>query len=87
EILVDSATGYILEEEALEIEAGANAALRGALLDKPKASGASFTLSRTDNLLTTSTINCSCRVIPMAYPEFIDVEIGFENPAIQARGV
>ena len=87
EILVDSTTGYILEEEALEIEAGANAALRGSLMAKPKASGASFTLSRTDNLLSTSTINCTCRVVPLAYPEFIEVEIGFENPAIQARGV
>jgi hypothetical protein len=87
EILVDSTTGYILEEEALEIEAGANAALRGALLAKPKASGARFVLSRTDNLLSTKTLNCSCRVVPLAYPEFIEVEIGYENPAIQARGV
>jgi hypothetical protein len=87
EILVDAQTGFILEEEALEIEAGANAALRGALLAKPKASGARFVLSRTDNLLSTKTLNCSARVVPLAYPEFIDVEIGFENPAIQARGV
>lgn len=87
EILVDATTGYILEDEALEIEAGANAALEGALLDKPKASNASFVLSRTDNLLSTKTINCTCRVVPMAYPEFIEIEIGFENPALQARGV
>jgi hypothetical protein len=87
EILVDSTTGYILEEEALEIEAGANAALRGALLTKPKASAANLTVSRTDNLLSTKTMNCSCRVTPLAYPEFIEVEIGFENPAIQAVGV
>jgi hypothetical protein len=87
EILVDRTTGYILEEEALEIEAGANAALRGSLLAKPKASAAAFVLSRTDNLLGTKTITCTCRVVPLAYPEFIEVEIGFENPAIQARGV
>ncbi len=87
EILVNSTTGYILEEEALEIEAGATARLRAALRAKPKASGVSFTLSRTDNLLTSSTLNCSCRVVPLAYPEYIDVEIGFTNPALQARGV
>lgn len=87
EILVDSDTGYILEEEALEIEAGALAALRGALLAKPKASGVEFTVSRTDNLLSTKTMNTTCRVQPMAYPEFINVEIGFTNPALQARGV
>lgn len=87
EILVNSDTGYILEEEALEIEAAATAQLRGALLAKPKASGVSFTVSRTDNLLSTKTMNCTARVIPLAYPEFIEVEIGFENPALQARGV
>lgn len=87
EILVNSTTGYILEEEALEIEAGANAALRAALLTKPKASGARFVLSRTDNLLSTKLMNCSVRVVPLAYPETIAAEIGFENPAIQARGV
>jgi len=87
EILVDSATGYILEEEALEIEAAATAQLRGALLSKPKASAVSFAVSRTDNLLSTKTMNCTCRVVPLAYPEFIEVEIGFENPALQARGV
>lgn len=87
EILVSETTGYILEEEALEIEAGANAALRASLLGVPKASGARFVLSRTDNLLSTSKLNGSCRVVPLAYPEFIDVEIGYENPALQARGV
>lgn len=87
EILVDATTGYILEEEALEIEAGAAARLKGALLAKPKASAARFVLSRTDNLLSTKTINCTCRVTPLSYPEFIEVEIGYENPAIQARGV
>jgi hypothetical protein len=87
EILVDSETGFILEEEALEIEAGVNSALDGALLAKPKASAATFVLSRTDNLLSTKTMNCTIRVVPMAYPEFISAEIGFENPAITARGV
>jgi len=87
EILVNSTTGFILEEEALEIEAGANAALRGSLLTKPKASAARLVLSRTDNLLSTKTLNCTCRIVPLAYPEFIEAEIGFENPAIQARGV
>jgi hypothetical protein len=87
EILVDAETGFILEEEALEIEAGANSALDGALLAKPKASAATFVLSRTDNLLSTKTMNCTIRVVPMAYPEFISAEIGFENPAITARGV
>jgi hypothetical protein len=86
DLLVDPDTGYILEEEALDIEVGALAAMEGALMAKPKASGVEFTVSRTDNLLSTKTMNCTARVKPKAYPEFINVEIGFTNPALQARG-
>ncbi|NIR32218.1 MAG: hypothetical protein GWN84_23555, partial [Gammaproteobacteria bacterium] len=55
-IAVNASTGFILESEALEIEAGANAILRGVLLAKPKASAATVTLSRDDNLLSTKTL-------------------------------
>lgn len=82
-VLVDKATGYILEEDALEIEAGANAALRTVLLEKPKASSAIFVLSRTDNLLSTQTMTGEARVVPLAYPETINLSVGFTNPALQ----
>ncbi len=75
-------SGFILEADALEIEGGALALLRSALLSKPKASDAQFTLSRTDNLLSTKTLTATCRIIPLAYPEFIEIEIGFYNPAL-----
>lgn len=80
-ILVDRKSGFILEEEALEIEAGGRAAMRRALLAKPKASGISFTISRTDNLLSTKLMNAEARVIPLAYVEFISMTLGFLNPA------
>ena len=82
-ILVDEATGFILESEALEIESGALAAMRSALLAKPKASAVQFVLSRFDNVLSTKTLTGTARVIPLAYPEFVDLEIGFLNPALQ----
>jgi hypothetical protein len=82
-VLVDKTTGFILESEALEIESGARAAMRSVLLAKPKASGIQFALSRVDNLLSTKTLNGTARVIPLAYPEFIDLEVGFLNPALQ----
>lgn len=82
-IAVDRATGFILEEEALEIEAGGNAALAAVLSGSPKASGWSFVVSRTDNLLSTKTLNATTRVIPLAYVEFIEESIGFLNPALQ----
>lgn len=74
--------GFILEADALEIEGGALALLRSALLSAPKASDVQFTLSRTDNLLSTKTLTGTARIIPLAYPEFIDIEIGFYNPAL-----
>ena len=82
-VLVDKNTGFILESEAQEIESGANAVLEAALLAKPKASGTSFTLSRTDNLLSTKTMTGQARVIPLAYPEFINLDLGFLNPALR----
>jgi hypothetical protein len=82
-IRVNATTGFIREQDALEIEAGARAALRTALLAKPKASAVSFVLSRTDNLLSTSTMTGEARVTPLAYPEFITLQVGFLNPALQ----
>jgi hypothetical protein len=84
-VRVNAATGYILEEEALEIESGARAVMRAALMAKPKASGIEFTLSRTDNLLTTKTMTGQARVIPLAYSEFINIDLGFKNPALQTQ--
>jgi len=84
-VLVDKTTGFILEEEAQEIEAGARAAMRSVLLAKPKASDVAFTLSRTDNLLSTKTMNGEARVTPLAYVEQIAIQVGFFNPALQVQ--
>jgi Protein of unknown function (DUF2586) len=86
-ILVAKATGFILEEEALEIEAGAMAILRDVLLAKPKASATLFALARNDNLLSTKTLTGDMRVVPLAYPEFITLTVGFINPALQVQAV
>jgi hypothetical protein len=86
-VLVSQVTGYILEPEALEIEAGARQAMADVLLAKPKASGVQFTLSRVDNILSSKTLTGDARVTPLAYPEAIDLEVGFFNPALQAQQV
>lgn len=82
-ILVDPTTGFILEREALEIESGALGVMRSLLLAKPKASAVQFVLSRTDNVLSTKTLTGDARIVPLAYPEWIDVTIGWFNPALQ----
>lgn len=86
-ILVDTTSGFILESEALEIESGARAVMRSVLLAKPKASGVQFVLSRTDNILSTKTLTGTARVIPLAYPETIELEVGFLNPALTVQTV
>jgi hypothetical protein len=84
-IRVDPTTGFILEEEALEIEAGALSTMRAVLMAKPKASGVQFRLSRTDNLLVTKTLTGDARIIPLAYIEFIEITVGYFNPALQVQ--
>jgi hypothetical protein len=86
-ILVSKVTGFILESEALEIETGALAAMTAVLMAKPKASAVLFSLNRTDNVLSTKTINGQGRIIPLAYPEFFNLDVGFYNPALQIQAV
>lgn len=84
-IRVDAATGYILETDALEIEAGCNAVLRAGLRAKPKVSAVTFTLSRTDNILSTKTLTGSIRLTPLAYPEVIELDASYFNPALAVK--
>lgn len=83
-VRVNKATGFILEADALELEKAAESVLRGELLGAPMASGVRVVVSRTDNLLSTKTMNVDARLYPLAYPEFINLSIGFINPAIRA---
>lgn len=82
-IRVNRKTGFILESEARDIESGANNAMGTALLTRPKASAVSFVLSRTDNLLSTQTLNYTARIVPLGYPKTITGSIGFNNPALR----
>jgi hypothetical protein len=89
--LVDARTGFILESEALETEAGADAVMRAVLRAKPMCSGGGIDgkaarfckVSRTDNLLSTKTMTVQGGVIPLAYPKVINIDLGFKNPALQ----
>lgn len=86
-ILVDRRTGFILENEAKEIESGANAVLRAVLLTKPKASSATVSVSRTDLILSTKTLSVTAVIVPLAYPKTISLTIGFRNPALTVTAV
>jgi hypothetical protein len=82
-VLVNATTGFILETEALEIERGATVALESSLMARPMASAVSFTLSRTDNILSTKTLTGQGFVTPLAYPKTFNIEVGYRNPALQ----
>jgi hypothetical protein len=86
-IQVSRKTGFILSAAATRIELGADAVLATVLLAKPKASGAYFKLSRTDNLLSLPALNGGAKVLPLVYPEWINVDLSFENPALQIQAV
>lgn len=86
-VRVSRETGFILETEARDIEEGARAVLRAVLMTQPKASGFTFDVARDDNLLSTQTLTVSGRVIPLGYPEFINLSLGFMNPALQTQAV
>lgn len=86
-VRVSKKTGFILEQDAVEIERGGIAVMRSLLGEAPKASGWQFVVSRTDNVLATKTLTTTGRVIPLGYPEFIDFEIGLLNPAMQIEVV
>lgn len=86
-VRVDKDTGFILEADAREIEAGARAAMAAKLTAKPKASEIQFALSRTDSLLSTKTMTGTARVKPLAYPKLVELEVGFMNPALAVQTV
>jgi len=82
-VLVNATTGTILEEEARDIEAGADALLSATLLTKPKASDARCVLNRTDNIISTKKLRATAYIVPLAYPKLIEIDLGFRNPILQ----
>jgi len=60
-------TGRINPEDALAIEGKVNGRLVRELVGTRKTSSAAFTLSRTDNVLTTGEITWQTRVVPLIY--------------------
>lgn len=83
DLLADATTGYILEAEALDVDANVNAALKTNVVDTRDATSVVFKLNRTDNALSTFLLKGVCRTIPLLYPKFFNVDVGFYNPALR----
>ena len=81
-VRVDATTGFILEVEAQRIEAEVTAKLSAGLIASGNASSIAFTVSRTENMLSSATLRTITRCVPMAYSREIVADVGFKNPAL-----
>lgn len=80
--LVDANTGFILPLEANRFEKRVNSQLKAGIVATGDASGATVSVSRTTNLLSTSVEPVTVRIVPLSYYKGIQTNIGFSNPAI-----
>lgn len=76
-VRVNTATGHILEKDALALEAGCNAAVNNALFAPGFISGAQCQVARDDNILSTKTLTVNEFIVPLGYAKFINVTLGF----------
>lgn len=77
----DTDTGFIAEEDALEIEELVNKQLERALVNNRRASAAKFIVSRIDDILSTDTVNGDVEVQFKGYPKKFIIRIGARRPA------
>lgn len=83
DIVVNAKTGFILDEQANDIDIVVNAALQLELTDEREASDVVFRLRRDENILSTLTLRGPLQVTPLAYAKLIKVTAGFYNPALK----
>lgn len=83
-IRVDTATGFVYEPEALQIESLVNGQLVAGVVATGDASGSTVKLSRSQNILSTNTEPVEVRIVPLGKMKFIKVNIGYSNPALAA---
>jgi hypothetical protein len=81
DVRIDEETGFIDERDAQAIDGQVEGKLSAALIDSDEASSLTALISRTDDLLATSTANAEVAIVPKGYLKTINVKIGFRNPA------
>lgn len=85
DVRINGETGFIDERDAVEIESQVQAKEEAALKSaEDEISSVTVAVSRTDNLLSTSTCNVEISGVPKGYLETIKTNIGFKNPALSA---
>lgn len=82
DVIVSASNGFIIEDEASDIDTAVDHELDELLVKTRNASAAKFLLNRTDNLLSTFKLKGKVRVTPLGYVKFFDVDVGFYNPTM-----
>ncbi|MCS7069095.1 MAG: DUF2586 family protein [Meiothermus sp.] len=77
-------SGNIYEPDARAIEAFVEGQLLAGLVSPGHASAVQVSLKRDSNVLSTRSTTLTVRVRPLGYLEYIQVDIGFANPALEA---
>lgn len=83
-VRVSPSTGFIDERDAQAFEAKVNSQLKAGVVATGDASASSVVMSRTQNILATSSEPVTVRITPLGYLENIPTNIGFTNPAALA---
>jgi len=78
------AQGNIYEPDARAIEAFVEGQLLAGLVSPGHASAVQVVLKRDSNVISTRSTTLTVRVRPLGYLEYIEVDIGFNNPALEA---
>lgn len=86
-VRVKTSDGTILEADARRIENYVEGIVRAGTTQLGYASDVSIAVIRTDNILSTSTLRVTIRLIPLGYLKAIDVTIGFFNPQLAPQKV
>ena len=81
-VRVSKSTGFILEQDAKNLELRCTQQLANGLTNANAVTDAQCVVTRTDPLLTTPLLHTTISITPLAYLKAIDVVIQFVNPAI-----
>jgi hypothetical protein len=81
-VRINPTNGYIDERDAQAFEAKVNSQLKAGVVATGDASASSVVVNRSANILSTSTLPVTVRIVPLGYMKFIATNIGFTNPAI-----
>lgn len=79
---VNPVNGYIDERDAQQFEAKVNSQLKSGVVSTGDASASSVVVNRATNILATSNLPVSVRIVPLSYMKQITTSIGFSNPAL-----